>query len=147
MSFVLIVLFVVFFFFFQADFCLQAEDGIRVGRVTGVQTCALPIGAGVRRDRRIDDALGAELLQQPAAHLIGSLIHPHLFAHQKDVGIALHFLAQRLIQGVPVGERRHQSTRTSVYSSSGSGSGLSSANFTAASTSAWTPESIASSAA
>src|SRR5438876_7024793 len=29
--------FVVFFFFFQA------EDGIRDGRVTGVQTCALPI--------------------------------------------------------------------------------------------------------
>src|SRR6266487_4769525 len=29
--------FIVFFFFFQA------EDGIRDGRVTGVQTCALPI--------------------------------------------------------------------------------------------------------
>src|SRR6266487_5293843 len=34
----------VFFFFFQA------EDGIRDGRVTGVQTCALPISA--RRGRR-----------------------------------------------------------------------------------------------
>src|SRR5690348_18504516 len=32
------------FFFFQA------EDGIRYGRVTGVQTCALPISAQ-RRDR------------------------------------------------------------------------------------------------
>src|SRR5438876_7588590 len=32
------VLFFVFFFFF-----FQAEDGIRDGRVTGVQTCALPI--------------------------------------------------------------------------------------------------------
>src|SRR6266581_7852814 len=30
-----------FFFFF-----FQAEDGIRDGRVTGVQTCALPISAG-----------------------------------------------------------------------------------------------------
>src|SRR6266481_8911440 len=29
-----------FFFFF---FFFQAEDGIRVGTVTGVQTCALPI--------------------------------------------------------------------------------------------------------
>src|SRR6266487_6291095 len=36
-----------FFFFFQA------EDGIRVGRVTGVQTCALPISGPHRR-------LGAE---------------------------------------------------------------------------------------
>src|SRR5689334_24509080 len=32
------VLFVFFFFFF-----FQAEDGIRDGTVTGVQTCALPI--------------------------------------------------------------------------------------------------------
>src|SRR6266581_6837739 len=31
---------VAFFFFFQA------EDGIRDGRVTGVQTCALPISTG-----------------------------------------------------------------------------------------------------
>src|SRR5690606_41123803 len=31
-----------FFFFFQA------EDGIRVFHVTGVQTCALPISAGVK---------------------------------------------------------------------------------------------------
>src|SRR6267154_1702409 len=37
-----ILIFFVFFFF-------QAEDGIRDGRVTGVQTCALPIsGAGGR---------------------------------------------------------------------------------------------------
>src|SRR5690348_17380101 len=35
---------VVFFFFFF----FQAEDGIRDGRVTGVQTCALPICPGPR---------------------------------------------------------------------------------------------------
>src|SRR5690348_17717966 len=35
--FVGILLYFLFFFFFQA------EDGIRDGRVTGVQTCALPI--------------------------------------------------------------------------------------------------------
>src|SRR5207253_7250800 len=34
--------FVVFFFFF-----FQAEDGIRDGHVTGVQTCALPISGGL----------------------------------------------------------------------------------------------------
>src|SRR6266487_5412221 len=33
-------MFLFFFFFFQA------EDGIRDGRVTGVQTCALPISGG-----------------------------------------------------------------------------------------------------
>src|SRR5690348_8637276 len=30
-------------------FLFQAEDGIRVGRVTGVQTCALPISAWLSR--------------------------------------------------------------------------------------------------
>src|SRR6266487_4028501 len=35
---------ILFFFFFQA------EDGIRDGRVTGVQTCALPISPGHRVD-------------------------------------------------------------------------------------------------
>src|SRR5713226_6625231 len=45
----MVCIFVVFF---------QAEDGIRDGRVTGVQTCALPIcpyldgGTGVRREDR-----------------------------------------------------------------------------------------------
>src|SRR5438876_4353943 len=42
-----------FFFFF---FFFQAEDGIRDGRVTGVQTCALPILAAVP-DKVIDDLI------------------------------------------------------------------------------------------
>src|SRR6266581_6985166 len=33
----------------QLDFVFQAEDGIRDGRVTGVQTCALPISHGHAR--------------------------------------------------------------------------------------------------
>src|SRR5690348_17789996 len=36
----------IFFFFF-----FQAEDGIRDGRVTGVQTCALPISASLLNAR------------------------------------------------------------------------------------------------
>src|SRR5690348_17667865 len=32
----------------MSGFFFQAEDGIRDGRVTGVQTCALPISGGVR---------------------------------------------------------------------------------------------------
>src|SRR5438876_1481025 len=39
-------MFIFFFFFF---FFFQAEDGIRDGRVTGVQTCALPILDAVHR--------------------------------------------------------------------------------------------------
>src|SRR2546430_6131088 len=52
-----VVLYVCFFFFFQA------EDGIRDLTVTGVQTCALPIsfnGAGQRRrGARIETSTGA----------------------------------------------------------------------------------------
>src|SRR5438876_10732232 len=47
-------------------FFFQAKDGIRAGRVTGVQTCALPILAGRRdgeasRQRAPQDELGAAL--------------------------------------------------------------------------------------
>src|SRR5438876_11608552 len=38
---IVLILLLLFFFFFQA------EDGIRDGRVTGVQTCALPISASL----------------------------------------------------------------------------------------------------
>src|SRR5207253_8011944 len=42
-----VVVFIFFFFFFQA------EDGIRDGHVTGVQTCALPIWIGRGRDQHL----------------------------------------------------------------------------------------------
>src|SRR6266487_7195600 len=50
----------VFFFF-------QAEDGIRDGRVTGVQTCALPIfgSARARRERYVGQWI-PEPLPEPA---------------------------------------------------------------------------------
>src|SRR5690348_17962695 len=43
----LLLVFLCFFFFFQA------EDGIRDGRVTGVQTCALPILNVHHRQREV----------------------------------------------------------------------------------------------
>src|SRR5689334_24081818 len=56
LGFFFFLLFFLFFFFF-----FQAEDGIRDGTVTGVQTCALPISrtvvrlpANVRRPRSVD---------------------------------------------------------------------------------------------
>src|SRR5689334_23906394 len=42
-SFFFFFVFFVLFFFFFFFFFFQAEDGIRDGTVTGVQTCALPI--------------------------------------------------------------------------------------------------------
>src|SRR5690348_17403418 len=37
------------FYYLHLFFFFQAEDGIRDGRVTGVQTCALPIWRRLRR--------------------------------------------------------------------------------------------------
>src|SRR5689334_23873833 len=39
----MLVFFLILFLFFIFFFFFQAEDGIRDGTVTGVQTCALPI--------------------------------------------------------------------------------------------------------
>src|SRR5256885_9870661 len=71
------------FFFFQA------EDGIRDYKVTGVQTCALPISenlSNLRRGRRIDAA---------------GLREPLLFEHQVQL-VALddgEFIRQQLVLG------------------------------------------------
>src|SRR2546426_7480627 len=55
-----------FFFFF---FFFQAEDGIRDYKVTGVQTCALPISAAARRRAaaaaRLQPAAFAPLRREP----------------------------------------------------------------------------------
>src|SRR6266487_1497469 len=59
-----------FFFFF---FFFQAEDGIRGGRVTGVQTCALPIFAGGHGGGfALGEWLAAVRAQARAAVLIGA---------------------------------------------------------------------------
>src|SRR5207253_5842424 len=55
-----------FFFFF-----FQAEDGIRDGHVTGVQTCALPIWSQAKALRMIDALGGLEDAVDGAATLAG----------------------------------------------------------------------------
>src|SRR5579863_261582 len=52
----------VFFFF-------QAEDGIRDGRVTGVQTCALPISG-----RILQLATPREIYERPATSFVGGFL-------------------------------------------------------------------------
>src|SRR6266508_5797059 len=63
------------FFFFQA------EDGIRDGHVTGVQTCALPIsvgeGAAVGPDTTLIDVRVGERATVVRTHATGAEIGPH----------------------------------------------------------------------
>src|SRR3989454_8846867 len=55
---------VVYYFFFL----FQAEDGIRDYKVTGVQTCALPI-SGIPHGRRVLPARGAAYARGPGLRL------------------------------------------------------------------------------
>src|SRR5690348_17949950 len=72
-SFSLLYTFLFFFFFFQA------EDGIRDGRVTGVQTCALPISAMA--------LLRPPRLPVPATEVVE--VGPWLVEHTPDLNITL----------------------------------------------------------
>src|SRR5690348_18244516 len=66
-------------------FFFQAEDGIRDGRVTGVQTCALPIWTLVLGRRFLDERIATEL--ELAAH--GRELRPaDMAGHALESGLA-----------------------------------------------------------
>ena len=50
-------------------------------------------------DRRVDDALGAELLEHALADLVGAVVLGDFLAHEEDVLVALHLLGHRLAEG------------------------------------------------
>src|SRR5689334_24861282 len=62
-----------FFFFIFFFFFFQAEDGIRDGTVTGVQTCALPISGR----RRFYEPWARQLRQSPG---VGAALRYHFVA-------------------------------------------------------------------
>ncbi len=70
-------------------------------------------GKAVLGDRRVDDAAGAEFLQQALRDLVGALIFGDFLAHDEDVGVAAHLfghrVAQRFADGLrdELGSRRH----------------------------------------
>src|SRR5689334_24669229 len=67
-------------------FFFQAEDGIRVGTVTGVQTCALPIL--VERDLRLVFAEGLERVFRNAEALARHVVDAPHFRGLGDVDVA-----------------------------------------------------------
>ena len=62
--------------------------------------CADETGLG---DRRLDDPLRAETVQQPFGDLEHTAVYADVFAQQQDVGVVLHLLDQGLAQGFGVG--------------------------------------------
>src|SRR5690348_17447830 len=81
-----------YFFFFFFFFFFQAEDGIRDGRVTGVQTCALPIYARRQHRALLDD----EHLH-PRGHLCHGLWRP-LDVDRDDPLLHPHRLRRRAVR-------------------------------------------------
>jgi hypothetical protein len=59
-------------------------------------------------DRCVHHPHGAELIEQPAADLVGALIDSDLLAHQEHVRVPLHLLAKCLVQGIAVRNDGHQ---------------------------------------
>src|SRR5688500_20031850 len=70
----MMLMFHIFFFF-------QAEDGIRDYKVTGVQTCALPICVSARTTPTPSDAAGGPTASLPAA-AAASLLAAAAAGHQ-----------------------------------------------------------------
>ena len=56
---------------------------------------------GERRlaDRRVDDALRAELVEHPLGHLVGAVVLGDFLAHEEDVLVALHLLGHGGAEG------------------------------------------------
>src|SRR5207253_4255392 len=83
-----------FFFFFQA------EDGIRDGHVTGVQTCALPILLGITRERvrlflDLADALARDAQQRADLFEGHRLLALEAEVEPQDLGLAVLERRQR----------------------------------------------------
>src|SRR5581483_3306053 len=99
------------------------------------------------RNRRIDDALGTELVEEAARDLEGAAEDGDVLAQKNDVAIAPHLVAQRLRNRFEVGDDGHQSANTRAATVAGSGSGSDAASVTACSTVAAHSSSIAPSSA
>src|SRR5579859_7267529 len=57
-------------------------------------------------DRRVADAVGAELLEQAGGHLVGAVEYADLLAHYEHASVAVHLLAHRQAQCLAVAHRR-----------------------------------------
>ena len=65
-------------------------------------------GAGEARfrQRRIADALGAELGEQSLAHRVAAAVAADVLAHQEDLVVAAQGIADRLAHGLAIGQSR-----------------------------------------
>ena len=56
---------------------------------------------------RVDDAFGAEMVDEAVRHLERASVDSDVFAYAEDRGIALHFFPDSLADGFEISEGRH----------------------------------------
>ena len=67
-------------------------------------------GKAIFGDRRIDDALRSELVEQALRHLIGALVLRDFLAHDKDAVVFAHFLGHGIAEGFADGDAGQRRT-------------------------------------
>ena len=116
------------------------------GRSAGHGRAHADAGEAGLGDRRVEHALGAELLHQAGQHLEGRAGFGHVLAHDEDARIAAHLLGQRFADGFAQRQFANWQQLLQAYTSSvtfdASGYGAAIANCTAFSISACTSASI-----
>jgi hypothetical protein len=81
----------------------ELDDGLQ----TAKGRADAEAGEAVLGDRRVDDPLGAELVQQSLGHLVGALVFGDLLAHDEDGVIAAHLLGHGIAQRFADGRLDH----------------------------------------
>ncbi len=67
------------------------------------------------RDGSVDNALGAEAIDEAVGDFESSAVDADVFAETEDGGIAFHFLPDALADGFEIGQLRHGSPATWLY--------------------------------
>src|SRR2546426_5460895 len=102
--------FMIFFFFF---FFFQAEDGIRDYKVTGVQTCALPICRDPRLQHVVDAGHGRPVRVRPARGAgAGRRSEEHTSELQSPCNLVCRLLLEKKKKDAPVARLRRSSRRS-----------------------------------
>ena len=73
-------------------------------------------GESVFTDWGVDDAPWPKALEQPLAHFVSAIVFGDLFAHKKDIRVALQFLRERFVERLTIRNFPHPVAAVSAAS-------------------------------
>src|SRR5256885_13911202 len=83
--------------------CHELDDWTQANHC-GADACT---GESELRDRRVNYAHRAELVEQSFRHFVGAVVLGDLLSHQEDAIVALQLFAQRLRQSIAISKNCH----------------------------------------